>query len=110
MHKLFMALILRSISVSNGALAHSGADQEVKACAPDVQRFCRKLMDQGDRFYHSSLPKGKSPKALCRLSRRAGQPRAMTIGCPFGVGSLSSLNTGFGGGQDSAENARAICS
>jgi Cysteine rich repeat len=30
------------------ALAHSGTDQEDKACARDVQRFCRKLMDQGD--------------------------------------------------------------
>jgi hypothetical protein len=36
------------VPVSNGALAHTGTDQEVKACAPDVQRFCRKLMDQGD--------------------------------------------------------------
>ena len=48
MHKLFLALILLSIPVSPGALAHSGTDQEEKACAPDVQRFCRKLMDQGD--------------------------------------------------------------
>ena len=48
MHKLFTVLILLSMPVSNGALAHSGTDQEEKACAPDVQRFCRKLMDQGD--------------------------------------------------------------
>ena len=48
MHKLFLALILLSIPVSPGALAHSGTDQEEKACAPDVQRFCRKLLDQGD--------------------------------------------------------------
>jgi hypothetical protein len=48
MHKIFMALILLSVPVSTGALAHSGTDQEEKACAPDVQRFCRKLMDQGD--------------------------------------------------------------
>jgi hypothetical protein len=43
-----LALILLSIPVSPGALAHSGTDKEEKACAPDVQRFCRKLMDQGD--------------------------------------------------------------
>ena len=48
MHKIFMALILLSIPVSTGALAHGGTDQEEKACTRDVQRFCRKLMDQGD--------------------------------------------------------------
>jgi hypothetical protein len=48
MHKFIIALFLLSVPVSIGALAHSGTDQEEKACAPDVQRFCRKLMDQGD--------------------------------------------------------------
>jgi len=48
MHKYFMALALLSVPASTGTLAHSGTDQEEKACAPDVQRFCRKLMDQGD--------------------------------------------------------------
>jgi hypothetical protein len=48
MHKYFIALVLLSVAVSISALAHSGTDQEEKACAPDVQRFCRKLMDQGD--------------------------------------------------------------
>ena len=48
MHKFFMALILLSIPVSTGALARGGTDQEEKACTRDVQRFCRKLMDQGD--------------------------------------------------------------
>jgi len=48
MHKIFMALILLSIPVSTGALAHSGTDQEEKACTRDVQRTCRNLMDQGD--------------------------------------------------------------
>jgi hypothetical protein len=48
MHKIFMALILLSIPVSTGALAHSGTDQEEKACTRDVQRICRNLMDQGD--------------------------------------------------------------
>ena len=47
MHKIFMALILLSIPVSTGALAHSGTDQEEKACTRDVQRICRNLMDQG---------------------------------------------------------------
>jgi len=48
MHKFFLAFILLSVPVSTGALAHSGTDQDEKACAPDVHRFCRKLMDQGD--------------------------------------------------------------
>ena len=48
MHKFFMAVILLSIPVSTGALAHSGTDQEEKACTRDVQRICRNLMDQGD--------------------------------------------------------------
>jgi hypothetical protein len=41
MHKFFLVLILMSVPVSTGALAESGTDQEEKACAPDVQRFCR---------------------------------------------------------------------
>ena len=44
----FLALIRLSMAASAGALAHSGTDQDEKACKPDVQRFCRKLMDQGD--------------------------------------------------------------
>ena len=46
--KCFLALILLSVPVSTGALAHSGTDQDEKACTRDVQRLCRKLMDQGD--------------------------------------------------------------
>ena len=48
MYKFLLALILLSIPASTSAVAHSGTDQEEKACTPDVQRFCRKLMDQGD--------------------------------------------------------------
>ena len=48
MKRFLVALILLSVPVSTGALAHGGTDQDEKACAPDVQRFCRKLMDQGD--------------------------------------------------------------
>jgi hypothetical protein len=48
MHKFFIALSLLSVSVSTGALAHSGTEQDELACTRDVQRFCRKLMDQGD--------------------------------------------------------------
>ena len=48
MDKFFLTLILLSVPVSTGALAHSGTDQEQQACTRDVQRFCHKLMDQGD--------------------------------------------------------------
>jgi hypothetical protein len=48
MQKFFVVLFLPSVPVSTGALAHGGTDQEEKACTRDVQRFCRKLMDQGD--------------------------------------------------------------
>jgi hypothetical protein len=48
MQKFLVALFLLSVPASISALAHSGTDQDEKACAPDVQRFCRKLIDQGD--------------------------------------------------------------
>jgi hypothetical protein len=70
MHKFFLfflALILLSVAVSTGAVAHGGTDQDEKACAPDVQRFCRKLMDQGD-FTILACLKENRPKlsAACR--------------------------------------------
>jgi len=46
-----LALFLLSIPVSSDALAQqqrSGTPEEQKACARDVQRFCRPVMDQGD--------------------------------------------------------------
>jgi hypothetical protein len=51
MYKFFLALVLLSMSVSTGALAQqerSGTPDEQKACARDVQRYCRAVMDQGD--------------------------------------------------------------
>ena len=67
MHKFFLALTLLSVQVSTGALAHSGTEQDEKACAPDVQRFCRKLLDQGD-FTILACLKENRPKlsAACR--------------------------------------------
>jgi hypothetical protein len=68
MHKFFMALILLSvIPVSTGALAHSGTDQEEKACTRDVQRLCRKLMDQGDFTILACLKENRAKLSLaCR--------------------------------------------
>jgi hypothetical protein len=67
MHKFFLTLILLSVPVLTGALAHSGTDQEQQACTHDVQRFCRKLMDQGD-FTILACLKENRPKlsAACR--------------------------------------------
>ena len=67
MKKFFLALILSSVPVSTGALAHSGTDQEQQACTHDVQRFCRKLVDQGD-FTILACLKENRPKisAACR--------------------------------------------
>jgi hypothetical protein len=51
MQKIFLALALLSVTLSTGAVAQqqrSGTPEEQKACARDVQRFCRSLMDQGD--------------------------------------------------------------
>jgi hypothetical protein len=67
MHKFFLALILLSAAISTGALAHSGSEQDEKACAPDAHRFCRKLLDQGD-FTILACLKENRPKlsAACR--------------------------------------------
>jgi hypothetical protein len=48
MYKFLVALSLLYASISVSALAHSGTEQDEKACGRDVHRFCRKLMDQGD--------------------------------------------------------------
>jgi hypothetical protein len=65
--KLFLALILLSVPGSTGALAHSGSEPEQQACTRDVQRFCRKLMDQGD-FTILACLKENRPKlsSACR--------------------------------------------
>ena len=52
MPKFLVVLSLLSVFATGAAFAaegqHSGTDQEQKACAHDVQKFCRPLMDQGD--------------------------------------------------------------
>ena len=50
MRKIFLALSLLSTVMSSGAFAQqrSGTPDEQKACARDVQRFCRPVIDQGD--------------------------------------------------------------
>jgi hypothetical protein len=67
MHKFFLALIFLSLTGSTAVFAHSGTDQEQQACTRDVQRFCRKLMDQGDLSILVCLKENR-PKlsAACR--------------------------------------------
>jgi hypothetical protein len=67
MHKCFLALTLLCVLASTGALAHSGSDQDQKACTPDVQRFCRKLIDQGDFTILACLKENRpKPSTACR--------------------------------------------
>jgi hypothetical protein len=60
MKKVFLALTLLSVAASTGALAHSGTEQEEKACSRDVQHFCRKLIDQGDFTILACLKENRS--------------------------------------------------
>lgn len=52
MRKALLVLFLFSTSVSSDAFAQqqtrSGTPDEQKACARDVQRHCRAVIDQGD--------------------------------------------------------------
>ncbi|TYL94367.1 hypothetical protein FXB40_18170 [Bradyrhizobium rifense] len=48
MNRVLLALALLA-SLSTMAFAqHAGSDQDEKACIHDVERLCRKWMDQGD--------------------------------------------------------------
>jgi hypothetical protein len=66
MRKFFLVLILLSVPISTSALAHSGTDQDEKACAPDVQRFCRKVLDQGDTILVCLKENRPKLSAACR--------------------------------------------
>jgi hypothetical protein len=51
MLKFFLGISVLLVLASGGAFAQqqrSGTPEEQKACARDVERFCRALMDQGD--------------------------------------------------------------
>jgi hypothetical protein len=52
MRKSFVLAALLSLSVSAGAMAqqqqHGGTPEEQKACAHDVQKFCRAVMNESD--------------------------------------------------------------
>ena len=54
MSKIFASLVLLVACCSTVTMAqaqqqpHSGTEAEQRACARDVTRFCRKVIDQGD--------------------------------------------------------------
>ncbi|MGA2994275.1 hypothetical protein [Bradyrhizobium sp.] len=52
MRKSFFVAALLALSVSAGAVAqqqqHGGTPEEQKACAHDVQKFCRAVMNDSD--------------------------------------------------------------
>lgn len=64
MRKFLVVLSLLSVTASTAAFAaegqHSGTEQEQKACARDVQKLCRTLMDQGDLVILSCLQQNRS--------------------------------------------------
>ena len=67
MQKFFLALILLSVPASTVALAHSGSEQEQQACTRDVQRYGRKLVDQGDFTILACLKENRPKLSLaCR--------------------------------------------
>jgi hypothetical protein len=69
MRRYFLMVTLLSFSVSASALAqHSGTPEEQKACAHDVQKFCRAVMDQSDLTVLNCLQQNR-PK----LTKACGQ-------------------------------------
>ena len=64
MRKTFLVAALLSLSVSGAAIAqqqqHSGTAEEQKACAHDVQKHCRAIMDQADLVVLSCLQQNRA--------------------------------------------------
>jgi hypothetical protein len=77
MRKFFLALTLLSLSVSTAAVAQDqrGTPEEQKACARDVQRHCRPVIDQGDLVVLSCLQQNrpKISQACDRVLKEHGQ-------------------------------------
>lgn len=77
MRKSFLVAALLSLSVSGAALAdqHSGTPEEQKACAHDVQKYCRAIMDQADLVVLNCLQqnRAKLTKACDKVLADHGQ-------------------------------------
>jgi hypothetical protein len=49
MNKYVLIASLMSLFLSSAAIAqHGGTEQEQRACAGNVRRYCRPVLDQGD--------------------------------------------------------------
>ncbi|WP_298252416.1 hypothetical protein [Bradyrhizobium sp.] len=61
MRKSFFVAGLLSLVASGAAFAdqHSGTPEEQKACARDVQKFCRSMMDQPDLIVLNCLQQNR---------------------------------------------------
>jgi hypothetical protein len=64
MRKSFFVAALLSLSVSAGAMAqqqsHGGTAEEQKACAHDVQKYCRAVMNEPDLTVLSCLQQNRA--------------------------------------------------
>lgn len=82
MHKFFLGLSLFSMSVSIVATTgvamaqqRSGTPEEQAACSRDVERYCRKVIDQGDFTVLACLQQNrpKISKACDQVLKNHGQ-------------------------------------
>ena len=76
--------MLLSLSAENFA-QHAGTDQDEKACTHDVQRLCRRWMDQGDLTILACL-KGNRTRLhpACReVLIRHGQYGRVFVAAPY---------------------------
>ena len=79
MRKSFFVAALLALSVSAGAVAqqqqHGGTPEEQKACAHDVQKFCRAVMDDADLVVLNCLQqnRAKLTKACDQVLTNHGQ-------------------------------------
>ena len=79
MRKTFFVAALLSLSVTAGAMAqqqqHGGTPEEQKACAHDVQKYCRSVMNDPDLVVLSCLQQNreKLTKSCDKVLKEHGQ-------------------------------------
>jgi hypothetical protein len=79
MRKTFFVAALLSLSVTTGAMAqqqqHGGTPEEQKACAHDVQKYCRTVMNDSDLVVLSCLQQNreKLTKSCDKVLKDHGQ-------------------------------------
>jgi hypothetical protein len=60
MNQFVLIISVLSLSISGTAMAqHGGTEQEQRACAGNVQRYCRPVLDQGDFAVLSCLQQNR---------------------------------------------------